>query len=1001
VAEVTLLDEVRSDAPEPVAPPPPTVKSGPLALVQRSVGELRPNVIAGGAPILPLILLSALNVVDGFDAAAVGVLLPEIRDYFGVSIAMITLANSLTGVLSVFLAVPIGFLTDRVNRVWMTALGGVLVGIMALCTGLAWSFFALAAFRFGAGIGKTLLPVQGALLADSYPPSARGAVFSFHQMANRFGNFIAPILAGVLASVFFWQLPFLVLGIPTLVLAAVVALKLREPVRGEQERRAMGLDEAAALTGEAPPTWTESWRIAKSVRTLRRFWWSLPFLVASGQVILPIMGLYYSEVFGLGPGARGVINAIDEPIAMVGLLIGITFVNRFLRYRPGRVITAIGLLSVGTGLSFALIAISPYVWVAVTFKYVGAFLGAVVAPATTALMTMVIPPRVRGFALSVGAVFIVPGLALGPLFGGLADRVGLRGGLLLMTPVYLIGAAIITSAGSSVEADIRAAQAASAASFVARESKRSGRAKLLVVRDLDVHYDAVQILFNLDFEVDEGEIIALLGTNGAGKSTLLRAISGLTQASNGAIFFDGEDITFLPPSAHAAKGIIQVPGGKGVFPQLTVAENLRLAAWLFRRDGDYVKTATASVLERFPALRARLEEPAGNLSGGEQQMLTLGQAFLSRPRLLMIDELSLGLAPVIVEQLLGIVKEIADNGTTIILVEQSVNVALTIARRAVFMEKGEIRFSGPTAELMGRPDILRSVYLKGTGGGGSSAAYARRRSLLRQDGPPAVALSLTGIEKRFGGINVINGIDLELEEGAALGLIGPNGAGKTTLFDIISGFVVPDEGTISLFGEDVTHLAPDERAKRGLVRSFQDARLFPPLTVYENIAVSLEQHLTSRSTVGAALHLPSVAKAERTIAKRIERLIRLMNLEELQDKFVRELSTGSRRIVDLACVMACDPKVLLLDEPSSGIAQREAEELSSLLQRIRWESGCAMLLIEHDMTLISAVSDELVALDLGTTLTRGPAAEVLEHPRVVTSYLGTSDEAINRSGDLA
>ena len=993
----TVDRPIESDGSQGRQPPPR--RGGRVASVLR---DLRPSVVTMGAPILPLVLLSALNIVDGWDTAVIGVLLPEIRDYFGVSIALITLANSLGAVLTIVLALPLGYAADRVNRVWLLTLGTALFGVLSVCTGLAWSFFALSAFRFGAGVGKTVLPIQGTVLADCYPPGARGAVFSFHQLASRFGAFVAPLAAGVLASLFFWQMPFLLLGLPSVALAAVVALKLREPVRGEQERRAMGLSEEAALTGEAPPSWTESWRIAKSVRTLRRIWWALPFLVASESVILPLLSLFYKDIFGLGPAARGTIAAFDAPVAMVGLVVGGVMVNRFLRYRPGRAITAIGIIAVAIGGAYAVVAIAPVVLVAVAFRYFASFLGALVLPALLALTTMVVPPRARGFALSIGAVFIVPGLAFAPLLGGIADRAGLRVGLLLMTPIYMIGAVIITSAGTSVEADIRAAQAASVASYVARESKREGRAKLLVIRDLDVKYDQVQILFNLDFEVEEGETIALLGTNGAGKSTLLRAISGLTSASNGAIFFDGEDITFLPPSAHAARGIIQVPGGRGVFPNLTVAENLKLACWLFRRDDAYVTTATEEVLSLFPALRARLGATAGDLSGGEQQMLTLSQAFLSRPRLLMIDELSLGLAPTIVEQLLEVVRAIAAAGTTIILVEQSVNVALTVARRAVFMEKGEIRFTGPTSELLARPDILRSVYLKGAGGGaGSIASYGGQRSIL---GPsttgPATALEVKGISKRYGGIHVLHGVDVALEEGKVLGLIGPNGAGKTTLFDIISGFVTPDDGEIVLFGEDITSLPPDERAKFGLVRSFQDARLFPSLTVTENIAVALEQQLTAKSTLGAALHLPNIRNAERGIERRIDRLIRLMNLDEFRDKFVRELSTGSRRIVDLACVMACDPKVLLLDEPSSGIAQREAEELGALLQRIRWETGCSILIIEHDMSLISAVSDELLALDLGVVVTRGAAKDVLEHPQVVASYLGTSEEVIHRSGDV-
>src|SRR5262249_37233186 len=153
-------------------------------------------------------------------------------------------------------------------------------------------------------------------------------------------------------------------------------------------------------------------------------------------------------------------------------------------------------------------------------------------------------------------------------------------------------------------------------------------------------------------------------------------ISGLVEATNGAVVFDGRDMTYAPPNEVAGRGVVQMPGGQGIFPTLTVAEHLRLAAWLHRKDKKVVAEATDHVLELFPVLRGALSEPAGNLSGGQQQMLALGMAFIEKPRLLMIDELSLGLAPAIVEQLLPIVRDIAAQGTTIILVEQSVNLAL-------------------------------------------------------------------------------------------------------------------------------------------------------------------------------------------------------------------------------------------------------------------------------------------------------------------------------------
>jgi branched-chain amino acid transport system ATP-binding protein len=381
-------------------------------------------------------------------------------------------------------------------------------------------------------------------------------------------------------------------------------------------------------------------------------------------------------------------------------------------------------------------------------------------------------------------------------------------------------------------------------------------------------------------------------------------------------------------------------------------------------------------------------------------MLTLGQAFITKPRLLMIDELSLGLAPIIVEQLLGIVKAIRDRGTTIILVEQSVNVALTVANTAFFMEKGEIRFRGPTKELLERPDVLRSVFLEGAGTmttpESKTPARARRVEQVLTDGP--VVLEVRNLEKRFGGITATNDVSFQLHENEILGFIGPNGAGKTTLFDEISGFISLDGGRVFLGGEDVTDLTPDGRARRGLGRSFQDARMFPALTVRENIAIALERQLEVRDPLAAALNLPVVADAERRVDEKVDELIELMGLQAFTDKFVSELSTGSRRIVDLACILAHEPSVILFDEPSSGIAQKETEALGPLLQRIRRTTGASLLVIEHDMPLITGISDRMIALDLGTVVTDGPPGEVVNHPQVVASYLGTSEDVIARSG---
>jgi ABC-type branched-subunit amino acid transport system ATPase component len=234
---------------------------------------------------------------------------------------------------------------------------------------------------------------------------------------------------------------------------------------------------------------------------------------------------------------------------------------------------------------------------------------------------------------------------------------------------------------------------------------------LLDVRALDVAYGTVQVLFGVDLVVAPGETVALLGTNGAGKSTLLKAISGLLPASRGTISFRGEDITTVPADQRVKAGLVQLSGGASVFPGLSVAENLRIGAFTFIDDHRRVEERLDHVLTLFPALRDRLGQRAGSMSGGEQQMVALAKALLPEPELLIIDELSLGLAPLVVEHLLKVLDQLKVEGMTMLIVEQSLNVAVAFAERAMFMERGEIRFSGPARDLLEDGDLVRAVFL--------------------------------------------------------------------------------------------------------------------------------------------------------------------------------------------------------------------------------------------------------------------------------------------------
>jgi branched-chain amino acid transport system ATP-binding protein len=236
---------------------------------------------------------------------------------------------------------------------------------------------------------------------------------------------------------------------------------------------------------------------------------------------------------------------------------------------------------------------------------------------------------------------------------------------------------------------------------------------MLRLEQVGASYGAVKVLFDVDLEVGDREIVALLGTNGAGKTTILRVVSGLLRPTTGAVSWDGDPIKGLAPREIIRRGIVQMPGGRGVFPGMSVEENLEMAGFLYGRDRTRLRRSVDRALELFPALADRRWQVAGSMSGGQQQMLTLAKSFVMDPRLLLIDELSLGLAPLVVEDLLETIRRVHAQGVAVLLVDQHVDLALDVATRAYFLERGQVRFSGPSEDLRGRDDLLRSVFLRG------------------------------------------------------------------------------------------------------------------------------------------------------------------------------------------------------------------------------------------------------------------------------------------------
>jgi ABC-type branched-subunit amino acid transport system ATPase component/MFS family permease len=988
---------------------------GAIRHPRRSVQET-----VGAGPVLPLLVLFGLNAADELDRTGFGILLPNIRDAFGLSNTGILSLVAFTALGALLLQLPIAALADRSDRVRLALLGAVAWAAFSVFTGMATATWMLIIARSGSGIGRAVVdPTHNSLLSDYYAVDRRPAVFSFHRAGNVLGQFVGPLLAGGLAYLFTWRAPFFVFAVPTILLV-IVGLRLRDPVRGAQERRASGASEEVAETEEPTPSFAEAWRLLWKIDVLRRIWYAVPFLAVSIIGFVSLGGLLYEEVYGLDELQRGYLAAVVEPFQLLGLAVGARLGTRLFLRDPALVFRFLKGVAFTCAAMAALFALSPWLVLTVVANILLTSVLAVLLPGLLATLSLAIPARARAVGFSIASWWAIPGLALLPLIGWVSDNLGTRWGMALLTPILLLGGLMIATGGSVIRRDIADVWNSSSARAQALLDRRQGRSKLLVVKDLNVGYGGLRVLHDVNLEVAEGEVVALLGTNGAGKSTLLRAIAGVTEADFGAVVLDGRDITHAPPPEIAALGVAGMPGGAGVFPALSVRENLRAAGWMVRRDRAEQHARTAEVLGLFPVLRDRLDDAAGDLSGGQQQMLALSMALLARPRLLLIDELSLGLAPLVVAELAALVRRVAaEDGMTVIVVEQSINVALTLATTAYFLERGRIRFSGPATELLERPDLLRAVFLAGADGdhhdapasvppaGPALRVNGDRTSPLVTPGPsapiatagaPAAALDLQGVSRRYGGILAVSSVDLSVRPGEIVGLIGANGAGKTTLVDLIGGQQPLDTGRIEFEGRDLRGWSPAQRARAGMGRTFQGGRSFPGLTVAETLTVALERSLWVTDPVNAAVRSPVQVDSEQVAAVRVEALLGSFGLSRYREMFAGELSTGMRRVLELACAVAHQPSVLLLDEPAGGLAQRDVEALGRLLRRIRDDLGCAMVVVEHDMPLVASVSDRLVAMESGQVIASGAPEAVLADDRVVASYLGDDHLVIARSG---
>jgi ABC-type branched-subunit amino acid transport system ATPase component len=693
------------------------------------LASLRETFTATGVGIYPAFALGLLVAVDQLQTTALTILGPEITGSLGIARPAFALVLVVKTLVVTVAALPFAALVQRRARrakvciitafAWaaLTATTGFVVSIWGLF------FIALAA---GAATGS-VRSVHEPLLLDSYPPPARVRVMSFYRTFDNVGEIVGP-LAIVICTVLLgltWRGVFVGLGIVALS-AASASVRLRDPGFGrwdtERVRDVVRADAGTESLDQEDVAlgFFEISRRLMLIPTVQRILFAFAVLGMLLAPFLTYLAFFLQEEWGMGPGARAAFMAVMPVFGIVGLRIFGPRGERLFREDPARLLRlASGLMGVGVVFLALALFIPVFVIMAILF---GAGLGMVrvMLPAISMPMYSVVPAHMRAHLGALQGIFLagVGGTAGLLLLGGIDSRFGASGAILSLAVPGVAAALVLRTAAGSVNADLdRMLDAIVEEEEVRGLTARGVRLPMLACRQIDFSYGQLQVLFGVNFTVDDGEIVALLGTNGAGKSTLLRAISGLGLPSRGSVRLRGLDITYVDAERRVGLGISQIPGGRAVFGPMSVVDNLRVLAYTHGRNHRAVEAGIEASFDAFPRLAERRNQLASTLSGGEQQMLGLATAFVLRPRLLLIDELSLGLAPKVVGELLDMVRRINAEGTAVVMVEQSVNVALSVVDHAYFMEKGEIRFDGAAADLLGRPDLLRSVFLEGASKG--------------------------------------------------------------------------------------------------------------------------------------------------------------------------------------------------------------------------------------------------------------------------------------------
>ncbi len=676
----------------------------------------------------PLVLLTAAAMVPGTFGNGIAIIGKNLEASFHIHNTALAAIAFVAQVAQLLWAVPLALLADRGSRKLVAAgalfVFAIFASLMAISPNV-WAFaFLYLAASVGSGVNNT---VHNSYLSDAYPTESRGRIFSWHNLATPLSATVGILFFGFIVTVAHnWRYGLLLAlaGIPL----SFALLTIREPDKGANEAshilKSSGMDVQSQQ--EKAPRVLLGPAVTRLLR-IRSLYYELIAVAILGfaGTGAPLFGsLFFSDKFHLDVAGRSEVYAIIGLAAFLGLPVAYVVGDRYFRKAPQRPLVISGICISVYGILYVTSLYVPSLGACVALQTLA---NAAVAPLAICIfltLAATAPPEMRTICFAMFGVFslVFGGFTGSVLLGAVSDAVGgLHGivvALTLIGPVCVLGGIFLIVGSKYVRGDITLVIEDVLERYAEGKRRASGGAiPALQVHNLDFFYGTNQVLFDVNLEVAEGEMVALLGTNGAGKSTLLRAVSGLEHPHRGVIRIFGANCTYLEPEQIIDLGVSLLVGGKMTFPGLTVRDNLRIGEHTFRRDKARAARAIDEALDVFPELASRIDQQAGTLSGGEQQMLALARVMMTRPRLLMVDELALGLAPKTVDRLMGIVRGVNAEGTTVILVEQSVNRAMHLAGRAFFLERGEVRFDGPTAELLGRSDLLRPVFLAEAGTG--------------------------------------------------------------------------------------------------------------------------------------------------------------------------------------------------------------------------------------------------------------------------------------------